>query len=219
MPDIAEWIKANVKEGVNVDEGLQLVRDLDPLKNIDSREAAIDFMKRNDKFKSALDYEVQQAVETNSKKFSETKLPELIKAERQKIMQELNPEETPEQKRVRELEEKIAERDARDARRELEASLRTKAQELGFDPLRAERYAALGEGAMDALAQDVEWFNATMKAKLDEAVKGRYKTDTPPGGGDPKGRTMTRAEFEQLGAAERMSVMRGGEVTLVDDPV
>lgn len=218
MPDLVQWIKDNAKDDANVEEGLQLVKDLDPLKNLDSREAVVDFMRRNDRFRSALDHEVQQAVESNSKRFAETKLPEILKTEREKLMKELNPEETPEQKQLRELQEKLAERDRKEARRELEAQLRTKAQEIGFDPVRAERYAAFGDEAMTALESDAQWFDEAMKSKVDEAMKSRYSTTTPKGGNSPTGKTVTRTELQAMSPAEQMKLMRSGEVSVVDDP-
>jgi actin-related protein len=215
---LAEWIKANVKDDANVEEGLALVNDLDPLKNIDSTDAALDFMKRNPQFQSALDAANRRAVEANQKRFEEEKLPELRKALREEAMKELNPEETPEQKQIRELREQMAERDRRDALVARKDELRKKAQEIGFDPIRAERYAVLGDGALEAMTGDAHWFQTTLKSELDKASKSRFKSEPPAGGnGTPTGKQMTEEQFAQLPPREQMKLMTSREVTLVND--
>lgn len=115
------------------------------------------------------------------KNFQEKKLPDILKAEREKLVKELHPEETPEQKRIRELEEKLSEKDRREAAENKKAALRKKAGELGYDITKAERLAAL-EDADDVLA-DFAADRAELLKKIEDLEKQIKFGARPPAGG------------------------------------
>lgn len=184
---ILDWIKANAKEGANIAEAEELLGK-STFDSIKSKEEAADFISKNSVFKSAFDSMVSTAVNNHDERFKSEKLPDLVKAEREKILKELNPEETPEQKRIRELEENLKARDAKDRESAIKAELRQKAQELGYDPLRAERFSAFGDKALDMLADESTYLSNLIDSKIKEGVKGVLLKDPPKGGRAPEGK-------------------------------
>ncbi|MEA3370799.1 MAG: hypothetical protein U9Q40_05610 [Campylobacterota bacterium] len=177
---IAEWIKANttLKEGVDIKEVDGLIADLDPLKNLETIDQALSFMDRNDLFKRALKKNETQAIEKHDKKFMETKFPELMKEEREKIVKELNPEETAQDKEIRELKQWKLDTENANKKRILEAenlaALKDKAKEIGYDG-DIERYSRLsGENAIEYMLADHK-VNTEYKEKLKKEVYGDNK--------------------------------------------
>lgn len=201
MSKLSDWIKENVKEGANVAEAEELVQ-AETFEGIKTKEQAIDFIDKNDVFKSAKDSLISTAVNAHDDKFKETKLPEIIKAKREEWTKEMNPEETPEQKRIRELETRDAERDSKERKRDLEDALLTKASEIGFDPIRAKDYSVYGDKAIDKLVDDAGWYKSQIELKVKETVKGTL-AGKPPKDGDPPA-TGKRAELiNQYNEAEK----------------
>lgn len=194
MKDLIEWIKANVKEGADVNEAVRLV---DSYAEVTPERAAE--LARDKEVRRIIDAEISRAVERHDERFREEKLPKLVDDERAKIRAELNPEETPEQKRIRELEERIAKQDAERVRIERREALRKKAQELGINevgltPDDIEPFAGL-ENADEFLESFVNRAKEAFTASLDSKVKERYK------GGAPKGADPNLDEIEKLRAA------------------
>lgn len=189
MKSIREWIEKNavLKDGASLDELESFAKDLDPLKNIKTKDEAYDFMLRNDAFKSALDYETQKRVENALNKFKDEKLPDILKSEGEKIRAEINPEETPEQKRIRELEDRIKKDDEERRVNQLKQALREKAKELAekekvpYDPLRAERFALFGEDADNMLTDDISYLKKSIETELSSRLKGQYTEHVPKG--------------------------------------
>jgi len=180
--DIIEWIKANVKEGANVAEAEELVKDLDPLKNITTAESALAFIDRNSVFKSALDAETSRRVLKHDEKFQAEKLPEILKAERGKLEKELNPDLTPEQKRIAELEEWQQDQLLTTGENQLKESLRAKAKEIGYDPLRAETLYIYGDNALKMLEEEKGYFDSKLKTELEAEIKTRFAPNVPDRG-------------------------------------
>lgn len=125
----------------NRDEASQVIKGLNPLGNVADADSAVDFIKSHDVLKRGYDKIAQAAVDAHKRKFEEDRLPEMRKAMRDELLKELKPEETPEQKRLRELEEQLRERDSREKLYQLKEKLRAKAKEVDFDEGLAERFA------------------------------------------------------------------------------
>jgi len=207
---IQEWVKANatLKDTAKVEELDGLVKDLDPLANIKTKEDALNFIDRNNLFKSGLDSAISKAVASNTEKFTAEKLPGLLKEEREKAIKEANPEETPEQKRIRELEEKINASDKREASSTLKIELAAKAKEIGYEGS-IERYSRLSsEKALEYLVSDHEENTKKIESIIESTKKEFYgegtlpkKSETPPGKynvNDLKGKSVD--EIRQLQA-------------------
>jgi cell fate (sporulation/competence/biofilm development) regulator YmcA (YheA/YmcA/DUF963 family) len=215
--DIKEWIKANAREGVDIEEGIKLLDDLNPLKNITNIDAASAFIERNPIFKDALNRETTSRIENHDKRFREEKLPGILKEERDRVTQELNPDETPEQKRIRELEENLQQRDSREAQRAREDSLRTVAADLGTFPIQVEQYAAFGDQAEEFLRRDAKLIQETIDTEVSKQLKARYGGNPPPGNnqGNPE-KTRTRAQYFALSPQQQSTFVSDGG-TVVDE--
>lgn len=195
-------------DGANVAEAEQMVKDLEelnPMNSIKTKEDALAFMERNQIFKSALDAETSIRAEHAIDKFKEKKLPDLIKAEKDKLEKELNPDLTDEQKRIKELENRLSEADKEKQVNQSKANLRTKAEEIAkkagvkYDPIHAERFHVYGDDAEKMLTDEITYFKSTIDNELSAKLKGQFTT-TPPRSGE-----VTEGSFEERIAAAKKS--------------
>lgn len=216
---IIDWIKANAKEGANIAEAEGLVKDLDPLKNITEPAQALDFINRNSVFKSALDSETSLRIENHDKKFTESKLPGLLKIEADKIRAEINPKETPEQKDNRELRERLDAMEKNEANGKRKIELRTIAAEyskekgVSYDPLRAEKFVSFGDDAETILKDTIDYTKSYSDKLLEEKMKDYFKGSPPPGKptGDPD-KTILNADFQAKSPEDQMSFIKSGGI-------
>ena len=153
----------------------------------ESADEATELLKSNRFLQSELDRRVRDSVESGVNRFKDEKLPNLIKEEKEKMLAELQPNETPEQKRVRELEQKIADMEKAKQQDARKAQLRAKAKSLNYDPLKAERYAIYGDEAENILLEDVNDFNATVDKRVQEAISKKYGGNPPEAPAQPIG--------------------------------
>ena len=186
MGTIKEWLDKNVKEGANIAELEEMIANANPLRNVTDKASAEAFIKSNDIFKSAFDSSVTSAI----KNYEDKHLPEKLKAHEEEIRKSLNPEETAEQKRIRELEEKISSQEKAEQRRSLEIDLRNKAKEyaekkgLKYDVTRAERFAQFGDSAEQMLFDSIDYLESFSKDMMQGAIKGSYQGNQGPGAGN-----------------------------------
>jgi len=205
-----EWIKANatLKEGTNLNEFETLVSDLDPLKNIKSKEDALNFIDRNTFFKSGLDSAVSRAVSSHDEKFTSEKLPELIKAQREAWVKEANPTETPEQKKIRELEDWKKESLNKETKYQLKDALTKKANELDYS-VDVERFVIYGDKALDQLTAEHSERQSYVKTEIERITKEKYGNNTPPSGGGRTGtNTMKRSNFDALSDMDKRDFIK-----------
>lgn len=214
MKQLLEWIKTNVKEGANVAEAENLIEAENPVHSIKTKDEALQFIERTPFFREALDSATSRRVENALTRFKEEKLPGMKKTWEEDLRKELNPEETPEQKKIRELEEWKAEQLKSAEGEALKAELRKQAKDLGMDPLKAERYHVYGEKASDFLKQDREEFKTEIDSRLDSEIKNRFGGEPPKKGPDKDPtKMMDRASFDGLSAKDKMDFsVNGGEI-------
>jgi len=168
-----EWVRENVAEGVDVEEFVKML----------PRPA--DLIKSDPDFKSEFDRQVSYAVDNHDKRFQDEKLPTILEQEREKLRKELNPEETAEQKRIRELEERIAKADQDARKRELRDSLRKKAAELGvtdigLQPDDVEPFVAFGDEAPQVLESFLTRTREAFTSNLDAKLKEKFNAGPEP---------------------------------------
>jgi len=183
MEKLIKWIEENSADGAKLEEAKQLVQELDVTPK--SREEAAKLIDSNQHIKSELDSRISKSVDNATEKFKESKLPEILEEEREKIRKELNPEETPEQKEIRELRERLNKQESVVQTEQRKAELRAKAKEIGIDPLRAERYVAYGDDAEKMLTEDAELLQTQINQRIEDEIKKRYG-GAPPLKGDEK---------------------------------
>lgn len=169
---VIEWIKANAAEGADIAELEAMLPNTEAILQVPE-------------IRSALDSAVSKAVQSHDKRFTDEKLPTLLDEERAKIRAELNPEETAEQKRIRELEERLQKADRERETRERRDKLRKKASELGISeigltPDDVETFVAFGDDAETTLEAYVGRTKEAMTSQLDNLLKERFGDNAPP---------------------------------------
>ena len=213
MGELYDFINANLKEGADLTK-LDALMKKHSTDSIETKEQAIDFMLKNPKFTAGLDYKVQGSVASGIENFKSGEMQRLIDSEREKIKLELNPPKTEAEKRLAEIEKKLADKEAAEARYNREKALRGKAKELGFDEGLAESFAVHGENAESVLAMFAEKFKAGIDSRLEQALKERIPGSSPARSNVDPAKVMARAELEKLAPAERVKFATGGgEIT------
>ena len=151
-----------------------------PLEGLHGAEDAAQFIKSNDVLRRGLDSEISRAVDSHKKRFDDEKLPELKKSMRDELLKELNPTETPEQKRLRELEDQLKERDNRERLYQTKEKLRAKAKEVGFDEELAERFALMNtEDPESELMTFAEKVQAQAQKLAEAEIAQRWPSKAP----------------------------------------
>jgi len=181
MGQIADYVKENFTpaEGIDLSEVEKLEKDLDPLSGITTPDQALDFMGRNPLFEKGLKKHETQAIEKHDSKFKTDKLPGLLKEEREKAIKEANPEETPEQKRIRELEDNAKARDKSDAEKDLKIALAAKAKEIGYTR-DIDMFMHLGDKAVETMEAYHLKNTEYLKEEKEKIQKELYGNNTPP---------------------------------------
>ena len=173
-----------------------LLDGMNPLAKVTDADSAADFIASHDVLKRGRDKLVTAAIDSHKRKFEEEKLPELRKALRDEVAKELNPEETPDQKRLRELEQQLAERENREKRYQLKEKLRGKAKEIGFDEELAERLVGLQtEDHETELTTFADRFKASVNRMVEEEVNKRWPNKAPKANGSKAG---VISEFQDI---------------------
>ena len=162
-----------------------------PLSGITDKESAVKFMREHPFLNSAYDSGISKGVESYKTRFSTEELPELISSERQKIISELNPEETKADKLAREFEEYKLGVQAKEKtgflKEELIATFdKIKAVDNGFKAEDLQHFVNMGEKGVEQFVKLNERIAEITKLKIEEALKGKYKSDPPLAGDDPE---------------------------------
>lgn len=205
---LTEWVKANAREGANVAEFEEMTSKLSLPK---TKEEAWNFITKNQTFKSAVDAEVSRATLAHDEKFKATKLPDIEKQLRDQIAKELNPEETPQDKKIRELSEKLEAKERSEKMATIKSLLMKKASEKGFDPELAAELAIFGDDAEAKLEYFYEKYNSAVNKRVDEETKKRFGSNQPPiSGRNPAQKTMAMGDFNRLSPKEQAAFMQSG---------
>lgn len=200
MSALLDWIKANSRDGANFAEVEELIMQ-GSIEGISTKERALELLKDQKYLKAAYDSEISKKIENHDNRFREEKLPSLLEAERERLRAELNPQETPEQKQLRAMQEKIDSMTAKENKFELEKRLRSKAKELDYDPERATRFAALGENAETFLSEEAGFYKQALEAQREKLVNGALGGN-PPAGGESISADLTEAKISNMSIAE-----------------
>lgn len=205
--ELVAWAKANAKDGTNVAEFEELVSKAAPP---DDSLKAIEYIRAIPSLRSAHDAALNKEYDRAVKKYEDEKLPEKEKAMREAIRKELNPDETPEQKKIRELSEKLEAKDKAEILTTRQNALRAKAKEYGVDPEVAADYARYGDDAEDILKRHAEWHKKELDAVKAETARDAYGNKTPTGGSSLNSKPL--ADFNKLTPKERAAYMASGGV-------
>lgn len=156
--DVKQWVEKNVTEDAKLDEFVAMLPEPAEL-------------AKHPEIKPLFDSAVTSAVNNHDRRFKEEKLPEILKQEREAIVKELNPEETPEQRKIRELTEKVDQGEKREKANERRSALRQQHKvlelaSLGLEPEHIEPFSVLGDEAIPT----VEALAGVLKKQFNDAV-------------------------------------------------
>ena len=218
MEKLLDWVKANAKDGVNIAEFEQLAKGM-VIPDLPTREAAIAFIVNTPALYSAHNSAITQAIQTHDAKFASDKLPQIEKDLREKLMAELNPKETPEQKKIRELSEALEGMKRKDAEAALRDTLRNKAKEIGYDVTMADRFAVYGDKAAEMLEADHSLLSGKVKAEVEAELKKRgIDLSAPPRGKvNTQSNAKPRAEIDAMTPADKMAFFKSGGTYLKEN--
>lgn len=209
--ELVAWAKYNAKEGANVAEFEELVSKASPP---EGTEQAMEYIRRIPSLKNALNSELNKEFIRATEKYEKEKLPEKEKELREAIRKELNPDETPEQKQIRELREKLEAKERAEAISERKEALRAKAKDYGIDPEIAADYASYGDDAENVLKRHAEWHKKELDAVKEQASRATFGNRTPTGGSSSNARPQ--AEIDAMTPKERSAFFADGGIPLVE---
>ena len=173
MEELLKLIKANMKEGADFAAIETLAKGLNPLAGVKTVDEAKAFIEKTTLLKSANDSLISIAVKSHDDKFTAEKLPELLKAEGEKIRKEINPKETDEQKTIREQKGRIDALEANGKKSELKTSLLSQAKELDYGG-DVDLFLGLGDKAGELLKAEAGRFKTAVDERVSKDIKELY---------------------------------------------
>ena len=152
---------------------------------------------------------LDKPLKTREQNLRENEFPKMLesrlKEEREKLMQELNPEETPAEKRLRELEQKLADKERKESEYERRNALREQYKDVAPDV--AEKLYKLEDESVSSVIDYI----GTLKAKIGELEKTqKYGSKPPTGGGKGDGKIISEADYNELSPKEQYAFITGG---------
>lgn len=207
--DALQWVEKNVKEDADLEEFRKMIPDAQTL-------------SKHPEIRPLIDSAISIAVNSHDKKFTEEKLPDIIKAEREKLIVELNPEETIEQKQLRETREKIEALEKRDRDNLRKAEIRKKSNELdiaklGLTPEFFEPYSLFGDDAIPTLEAFVQQATTSFTQALEKELASRLGTTAPKAGITPTGSVPKTIDEAQRMFAENPQAFEAHKKNSVSD--
>jgi uncharacterized protein YciI len=209
--ELVSWAKANAKDGANVAVFEELVSKAAPP---DDSTKAYEYMRAIPSLRSALDAALNKEYDRAIKKYEDERLPEKEKVMREAIRKELNPDESPEQKQIRELREKLEAKERAETIANRQNALRAKAKEFGVDPEVAADYAQYGDDAENVLKRHAEWHKKELDALKAETAKKAFGNRTPTDGSSLNAKPQ--AEIDAMNPKDKAAFFAAGGVPLVE---
>jgi hypothetical protein len=201
IDDVKEWLKAKEKD----ESVISFLAEMNPDKPV-TAEQVNEFLSTEEGQKliqPMMDKHTTDGIKTYRKNQFDKEVKAAVASEILKI----NPTETPEQKRIRELEDKDRMRDAEWARKELSSQINTLAFKEGVDAefLEALEFRSLPEATL-YIKNFKKKIEDAQVAKANELLAQGYK----PGSGEEKKEGMTFREYAKLPEAERIAMQESG---------
>jgi hypothetical protein len=215
MDELLKLIKANMKEGADIAAIETLVKGLDVLAGVKTVEEAKELIEKTGLLKSATDSLVSIAVKSHDDKFTSDKLPGLLKAEGEKIRKEINPEESKEQKKIREQGEQIDALTATGKMSELKTSLQAKAKELDYSG-DVELFLNHGEKAVSFLEKEAKRYKSSVDERVSSDIKKLYGDTKPKTSTVDPAKAIKRADFESMPVNKQREIAMDKDFTVVD---
>lgn len=179
MGKLTDWIKSNAREGADISKAEMLIEKYS-IDMIDSKEKALDFIKKNDFMSRGLDFFVQESVKNHDLKFQAESLPKLLKAKEEELKLKYNPPITETDKEVAELKAWKAEQTKANLVKEQETFLKGIAKEIEYPEDKASRFAIYGEQAESMLRDEKTFLDSHIKTALATEIKTRFGDNLEP---------------------------------------
>lgn len=179
------------------------------ISELDTKEKADEFIKTNAPFMAVFQSLLSHKNVESEAKIIKEKLPDLVKAEREKIeveiRKELNPEESPLEKEVRELKANALANVKKDELTTLEKELLKTAEDQKYIPGFADRLAELGREKSNELLKLINDKYQEAITAIEDKYKGSGNGD--PGGGNPPPpddlkEVSTKQHYKDMGFAD-----------------
>lgn len=188
--DVKQWVEKNVKDDADLEEFIGMLPSPETL-------------PKHPEVLPHFDKAVTSAVKNHDLKFQEEKLPGIKQQLRDDLMKELNPEETPQDKMIRELREKVEAADRRDQTNLVKSQLRRKYNELDLSSMGmkvdyAEGFAAFGQEAESMLEANASQMKSIIEAAVNQQLKERLGGKMPKVGQTPKNVPTSINEVNEL---------------------
>jgi len=152
--------------------------------------ADVEEIKRNT---SLFDRLVDGPLRKREQNLRELEFPKLLEAEREKIRKELNPEETPKDREIRELKEWKAKMEGEQATVARKEELRDRYKDV--NPELAALLTPLSDGAIEAIMKTI----ANLKGEADfNQKRDRFGNSNPPAGGGSSGMDFAKMSPTQV---------------------
>jgi hypothetical protein len=191
--EVLEAIKSIASEGADLTAVQEKLNGYvkDPLASIADKETAVKFIREHPFLNSAYDSGISKGVESYKTRFTTEELPNMISSERQKIISELNPEETKADKVAREFEEYKAQQESIAKTGLLKEEListfdKIKAVDNGFKAEDLQHFVNMGDKGVEQFVKLNERIAEITKTKIELALKGKYNTGEPETGDKPE---------------------------------
>lgn len=182
------------------------------IEDIDSPEKAVNFTIKTDVFRRGLDSLVQDRVKKHDERFKAEKLPELLKAEKEKIMSELNPPKTEKDEKLSAMAKELEKMKLNNLKKDFEI----KKKELSLpDDYSIERYLPLGEDGLELMEADSKVINTHIEERAkkaqEEFIKTQFKgMEIPKKSSEENIKTMARADFDRMDPPARAAFIKEG---------
>ncbi len=178
--ELLEQIKSIAKDGTDFTEIETAIGMLNPLGGIKTKDEAWELVKSNKLLLSTYDQKQNERLASFEENLRTGKIATEWAEKEKALRLELNPEESPSDIKIREMAEKIEGMEKEKSSSLLKTELSKKAQELNFDPVKAQDYAVYGETAMDKLESDATWFTEQLESRLSTELKKKFEGNQQP---------------------------------------
>ena len=177
------------------EEGKEEQELLDTLRGKFVNAEAVEAFLETDEGRRLLQPRLDRYFAKGLKTWQENNLEKEVQARVEAKIKELYPDETPEGKKLRELEKKIEEAERRRIQSELKSLVTTEAHAKGL-PVELAQFAVAGDE--ETTRENLAKIEAVFKAAVQEAVKAKFKDlgrDVEPGEKEP-------SDFSKMSMAE-----------------
>jgi hypothetical protein len=202
IDEVKDWLKAKEKD----ETVISFLAEMNPDKPV-TAEQVNEFLSTEEGknlIQPIMDKHTTEGIKTYRKNQFDREVKSAVAAE----IYKLNPSETPEQKRIRELEEKDRQRDAEWARKDLDSQINTLAFKEGVD---SEFLSGIAFNSLPEAQLYIKNFKNKIETAKTEKANELLASGFKPGSGlGEKKEGMTFSQYAKLPESERLAMQESG---------